>query len=83
MAENPTKKQRSLENKISYWENHLRVRRDSIDANYDLKIKSARTDAQRKHYTDAKAAALATVADLEASRVEPMRAEYRRIMGLD
>lgn len=82
MAEVP-KQQRRLENKISYWENHLQVRRDSIAANYDIKIESAKHDAQREHWVKAKAAALATVDELERTRVEPMRAEYRQLLGLD
>ncbi len=78
-----TKQQRKLENKIAYREAHLASRRTGIEATYGLKIQQAKNDAQRAHWTTIRDRAIKEVDDLEASWLEPLRVEYRAIMGLD
>lgn len=81
--ERPPKAQRRLENRIKHWEGQVEQRRRAVHAAYDHKVEGAKTEQQLTHWTAARDAALAQVDLIEATHLEPMRADYRAILGLD
>ena len=80
---NDEAKIRKLENRITHWETHLAESRAHLEAVAQKKIDTATTDAQRDYWQEYKRAGLARIQLREDALVEPMREEYRRLLGLD
>lgn len=79
----PSKQQRRLENRIDHWEGQVAQRRRSAMGTYDPRIAAAKSEGQRQYWQDLKDKAMAQIDQIESEKIEPMRAEYRAILGLD
>lgn len=77
------RKVNSLENKISYWETHLESRRTQINKMVDNHLSDGMSDTKRGHWEGKRTEMLDHINELEQKRLEPLRVEYRRLMGLD
>jgi hypothetical protein len=83
MARAKEKQVKALENKITYWEGYIAKQRDHVNNVADTKTAVAKTDAQRAHWEEYRASNMKKFDVQEQEKLEPLRAEYRQLLGLD
>lgn len=72
-----------LENRISHWEEQLAKQREHVNTLTDKKIKACKTERQVAYWEEYRKTMLDRIAFRESSVVEPMREQYRNVLGMD
>jgi hypothetical protein len=72
----------SLENKIQHREAALADARARVNATAEAKIENG-SAKQKEFWADYRVRALTLLDEREAKTIEPLRAEYRTLLGLD
>lgn len=83
MAKTKEQQAKALENKITYWEGYIAKQREHVNNVADAKVATAKTTKQALHWEDYRKESMLKFDAQEKSKLEPLKEEYRQLVGLD